>query len=66
LAVAITAAIVSWRNAAPLAYAAGSLGVLIGPDLLNLGKLQGLGAPVVSIGGEPERPFGVSCPGFDR
>jgi uncharacterized membrane protein len=48
---AITAAIVSWRNAAPLAYAGGSLGVLIGADLLNLGKLQGLGAPVASIGG---------------
>ena len=48
---AIAAAIVSWRNAAPLAYAGGSLGVLIGADLLNLGKLQGLGAPVASIGG---------------
>jgi uncharacterized membrane protein len=51
LVAAITAVIVSWRNAAPLAYAGGSLGVLIGADLLNLGKLQGLGAPVVSIGG---------------
>ena len=48
---AITAAIVSWRYAAPLAYAGGSLGVLIGADLVNLGKVQGLGAPVVSIGG---------------
>ncbi|MGH6813952.1 MAG: DUF1614 domain-containing protein [Methylocella sp.] len=48
---AITAAIVSWRHAAPLAYAGGSLGVLIGADLLNLGKLHGLGAPVASIGG---------------
>jgi uncharacterized membrane protein len=51
LVAAITAVIVSWRNAAALAYAGGSLGVLIGADLLNLGKLQGLGAPVVSIGG---------------
>ena len=51
LVAAVTAAVVSWRNAAPLAYAGGSLGVLIGADLLNLGKLQGLGAPVVSIGG---------------
>jgi uncharacterized membrane protein len=42
--------VVSWRSAAPLAYAGGSLGVLIGADLLNLGKLQGLGAPVLSIG----------------
>jgi uncharacterized membrane protein len=28
-----------------------SLGTLIGADLLNLDKVQGLGAPVVSIGG---------------
>jgi uncharacterized membrane protein len=41
----------SRRYAAPLAYVAGSLGTLIGADLLNLGKLQGLGAPVASIGG---------------
>ena len=38
-------------SAAPLAYVAGSLGTLIGADLLNLGKVQGLGAPVASIGG---------------
>ena len=41
----------SRRYAAPLAYVAGSLGTLIGADLLNLGKIQGLGAPVASIGG---------------
>jgi uncharacterized membrane protein len=41
----------SRRRAAPLAYVAGSLGTLIGADLLNLGKLRGLGAPVASIGG---------------
>ena len=51
LAAAFIAAVVSWRNAAPLAYAGGCLGVLIGADLLNLGKLQELGAPVLSIGG---------------
>ena len=52
---AIAAAIVAWvlsrQYAAPLAYVAGSLGTLIGADLLNLGKVQGLGAPVASIGG---------------
>ena len=48
---AIVAALVSWRYAAPLAYAGGSLGVLIGADLLNLDQLQGLGLPVLSIGG---------------
>jgi uncharacterized membrane protein len=37
--------------AAPLAYIAGSMGTLIGADLLNLGKVRGLGAPVASIGG---------------
>ena len=51
IAAALVAAIVSWRNAAALAYASGSLGVLIGADLLNLDKLRGLGAPVASIGG---------------
>jgi len=40
------------RPCAPcVAYVAGSLGTLIGADLLNLGKIQGLGAPVASIGG---------------
>ncbi|MEJ2236113.1 MAG: DUF1614 domain-containing protein [Syntrophobacterales bacterium] len=42
---------ISRRQAAPLAYVAGSLGTLIGADLLNLGKIQGLGAPIASIGG---------------
>ena len=35
----------------PLAYVAGSLGTLIGADLLNLGNVRGLGAPIASIGG---------------
>jgi uncharacterized membrane protein len=33
------------------AYVGGTLGALVGGDLLNLGKLRGLGAAVVSIGG---------------
>jgi uncharacterized membrane protein len=45
------ALLLSRRFAAPLAYIGGSLGVLIGADLLNLGSLQSLGAPVASIGG---------------
>lgn len=50
--VAVVVALALSRGfAAPLAYAAGSLGTLIGADLLNLGKVQGLGAPVASIGG---------------
>ncbi|HKD36319.1 MAG TPA: DUF1614 domain-containing protein [Pirellulales bacterium] len=34
-----------------LAYVVGSLGTLIGADLMNLGQIQGLGAPIASIGG---------------
>jgi uncharacterized membrane protein len=45
------ALLLSREYAAPLAYIAGSLGTLIGGDLLNLDKIQGLGAPVASIGG---------------
>jgi uncharacterized membrane protein len=38
--------------AAPvIAYISGTLGTLIGADLLNLRRLGELGAPVVSIGG---------------
>jgi len=39
------------RFAPALAYVAGSLGTLIGADLLNLDQIQTLGAPVASIGG---------------
>ncbi len=34
-----------------VAYVSGVLGTLVGADLLNLGKLRQLGAPVASIGG---------------
>jgi uncharacterized membrane protein len=51
IATAITAVLISRQYAGPLAYISGSLGVLIGADLLNLNKVQGLGAPVASIGG---------------
>lgn len=51
LVAALTAVLLSRQYAAPLAYIGGSLGVLIGADLLNLDKLQTLGAPVASIGG---------------
>ncbi len=51
LLAAFTALILSRRLAAPLAYIGGSIGVLVGADLLNLGALRGLGASVASIGG---------------
>jgi uncharacterized membrane protein len=47
----VVALSLSRSHAAPLAYIAGSLGTLIGADLLNLGRIRGLGAPVASIGG---------------
>ena len=51
LVTAAVALVISRRHAAPLAYIAGSLGTLIGADLLNLHMIHGLGAPVASIGG---------------
>jgi len=51
LVTAIVAVVIARQHAAALAYISGSLGTLIGADLLNLGAVQGLGAPVASIGG---------------
>jgi len=45
------AMILAWRKAPALAYICGTLGTLIGADLMNLGRIQGLGAPIASIGG---------------
>ena len=45
------ALLLAFRRAPPVAYVAGSMGTLIGADLLNLGQIARLGAPVVSIGG---------------
>ena len=47
----VIALIFSRKNAPTLSYIVGTLGTLIGADLTNLRKLQGLGAPVASIGG---------------
>jgi uncharacterized membrane protein len=51
LAAALVGLVLSWRRAPPVAYVAGSMGTLIGADLLNLGRVAELGAPVMSIGG---------------
>jgi uncharacterized membrane protein len=51
IASALVAVVLSFRRAVPLAYIGGSLGALVGADLMNLGRVQGLSAPVVSIGG---------------
>jgi uncharacterized membrane protein len=50
--IAAGAGLVLSRQCAPcVAYISGSLGTLIGADLLNLGNIEGLGAPIASIGG---------------
>jgi len=51
LSAAIVAVLFSQPDAPIIAYVAGSLGTLIGADILNLKKIAGLGAPVASIGG---------------
>jgi uncharacterized membrane protein len=50
-AAAVVAWLLSREQAAPLAYIGGTLGVLIGADLLRLSDIRRLGAPVASIGG---------------
>ncbi len=48
---ALAAMIISRQRAAPLAYIAGSVGTLLGADILNLYRIQELAAPIASIGG---------------
>lgn len=43
--------IFSRRSAPALAYISGTMGTLIGADLMNLDKFRGLEAPILSIGG---------------
>jgi len=51
LIAAATGLLLAPEQAPALAYIAGTLGCLIGADLLNIPKLAGLGAPIASIGG---------------
>lgn len=51
LVAAGVALLLAFRRAPPVAYVAGSMGTLFGADLLNLGDVAHLGAPIVSIGG---------------
>jgi uncharacterized membrane protein len=51
VAAAITALLLAPDAAPALAYAAGSLGTLLGADVANLGRIRELHAPLVSIGG---------------
>lgn len=51
LCAALTALILTPEQAPLTAYVSGTMGTLIGADLLNLNRLTGLRAPVASIGG---------------
>jgi uncharacterized membrane protein len=51
LATAAVALALDRRHASRTAFIAGTLGTLLGADVLNLGRIRDLGAPVVSIGG---------------
>lgn len=51
LLAAATALIISPQDAAIIAYISGTLGCLIGVDILNLKKIPDLGVPAVSVGG---------------
>jgi len=48
---ALVALLLSPDHSAPLAYVGGTLGVLLGADVLHLKDVRRLGAPVASIGG---------------
>ena len=48
---ALASVIISGTHAPVVAYVCGTLGTLIGADLLNLRKISKLGAPIASIGG---------------
>jgi uncharacterized membrane protein len=57
LSAALAAILLVYVGGAPhdfiflIAYVSGTLGTLLGADILNLGKIRNLGAPVASIGG---------------
>jgi uncharacterized membrane protein len=51
IAACAVACLIAWNEAPAVAYVSGSLGTLIGADLMNLGIIRGLGTPVASIGG---------------
>lgn len=48
---AIFSIIIAYDSAPIIAYISGTLGTLMGADILNLKKISQLGAPVASIGG---------------
>ncbi len=51
LTAAVVALAINSEHSAPLAYVSGTLGVLIGADILRLKNIRQMGVPVASIGG---------------
>ena len=51
VAATVVALIFSSKYAPALAYICGTMGTLLGADILHFGDIHGLGAPVASIGG---------------
>jgi len=51
LVAALSANLLAPAHAPMVAYVAGSVGCLVGADVLHLGEVRGLGVPVASIGG---------------
>ena len=51
LAAAGIALLLAFRRAPPLAYVAGSMGTLVGADIMNLSRVGEIGAALLSIGG---------------
>jgi uncharacterized membrane protein len=51
LVAAGVALLLAFRRAPPVAYVSGSMGTLIGADLMNLSRVADIGSPVVSMGG---------------
>lgn len=48
---ALVAVLINAEHSAPLAYISGTLGVLIGADILRMKDVRKLGAPLAAIGG---------------
>jgi uncharacterized membrane protein len=51
LVAAAVGLLLAFRRAPPVAYVSGSMGALVGADLVNLGRVAEMAAPIVSIGG---------------
>ena len=51
LLAALVSVVIAYSHAPVVAYISGTLGTLIGADLLNLNRVRDLGAPIASIGG---------------